>query len=116
MHFIKSIPFFENNNNSKNIIIYTKKNIDDIEDRINNILDKYDEKCKYYIHCNESYYMLSFNVDIKQYDAMIQTEVQINIFKDKFNDAIIEIDKKIEEHPEWNDIKKDLHKKLSHKI
>jgi hypothetical protein len=113
--FINNIPNFNKsllNENEKNIILYTKINICDIENILNSTIDKFDEKCKYYINYFDSYYSLSFKVDINQLDAMMETSVQINIYKNDVNDSIIVIDKNIDSHPEWKDIKKNLYKNL----
>lgn len=113
--FINNIPLFNKsslNENEKNIILYTKINICDIENILNSTLDKFDEKCKYYINFFDSYYSLSFKVDISQLDAMMETSVQINIYKNDLNDSVIIIDKNIDSHPEWQEIKKKLYKNL----
>ncbi len=115
--YIKNIPLFDTNINSntfidKSIMLNTKIDISEIENKLNKILDKFNEKIKYYIHCDESFYDISFNVGFQQYQAMIETSITINIYKNDINKAIIVISKKIDEHPEWADVKKELFKKL----
>lgn len=113
--FVNNIPFLEKNvstNEEKNIILYTKININDIEYTLNSTLDKFDSLCKYYSNLHDSYYLLSFKVDISQVEAMMATSVQINVYKNDINDCIIVIDKNIDMHPQWVEIKKALFKNL----
>jgi hypothetical protein len=114
MH-IKNIPLFNLDTNSKNfsdkyIFLQTNKDVFDIENNLNNILDKFTEKIKYYIDCNESLYDISFNVGIQQYQAMVDTSFTINIYKNTNNKIILIISKNIDSHPEWNELKKNLFK------
>jgi hypothetical protein len=107
---IEKVPIFEdlNQNNDKKVIIKTKVSLDKLEDFLNKILDKYHEKCKYFVNLNEIYYGISFNVGIEQINAMIQTMFYLYIYKDTNGQSIIKIVSEDQEHPEWKDIKKDL--------
>jgi hypothetical protein len=110
MNYIESFPYYENNNET-NDILYTKVPIDDIEHNIIKILDKYNEICKYYININNASFTVSFNVDQSQLNAMIQTSFQINIYKYN-NKPIVILSKEIQEHDQWSDILVDLLKKF----
>lgn len=118
--YIKNIPLFDSSVNAKtfsekNILLYTKININDIEKKINTILDIHNDKIKYYIHCNDSLYELSFNIGMNQYDMMVETGVTLYIYKNNFDEAVIILNKKIDEHPEWLNVKNDIINKLSRK-
>lgn len=110
MNYIESFPYYENNNETNNIL-YTKVPIDEIEYNIIKILDKYNEICKYYININNASFTVSFNVDQSQLNAMIQTSFQINIYKYN-NKPIVILSKEIQEHDQWSDILVDLLKKF----
>jgi hypothetical protein len=110
---VNNIPLYNNLKNNKEIIVKTSKSIYEIENSINNILDKYNEKCKYYIDINNSYYSVSFNVQINQLQGMIDTMLYIYIYKTNDNLSIIKIVDEKEEHPEFKIIKNDLVKVLS---
>lgn len=89
-------------------IINTQININNIENIINNFLDKYNEILKYYLYINENKWCVSFNVDLNQYDAMIKTMFEIKIYKDVNNNAILCISKEINEHEKWCEIYNEL--------
>ena len=111
----KNIPLFNKSDKSdkKDITINSKYTIYDIENEINNILDKHDIKCKYYINITESYYCVSFNVGINQYETMVDTMFYLYLYKNNENTCIIKIVNEKEDHPEWTTIKNDLIKNLS---
>lgn len=91
-----------NYNNSE--IIYTKTNINNIENILNNFFDKYDIKCKYYIDITENIYWISFNVGYEQIEEMHETMFSLKIFKDIDNNSILILSKEITENHNWNDI------------
>ena len=112
--FIKNIPIYDylaEEKYCKNII---KTNIksDDIEEKINKILDKHSNTCKYYININDSTWVVSFNVGIDQIEAMIKTMFEIRIFKDENNLVKIYFSEEIKEHEQWAEIYNDLIKNL----
>ena len=84
-------------------VIYTKISIDDIEDLINKTLDKHSEICKYYIHMDDNYWVVSFNVQLDQVDVMIETMFEIRLYK---NNSIITLSNEIKEHQQWRDVYK----------
>jgi hypothetical protein len=90
----------------------TKHKIDDIENIINNILDKYSEICKYYIDIENTYWCVSFNVGLEQLEAFYHTMFIINLYRDINNNSIIVISKEIYEHHQWREIFQELSKKL----
>lgn len=95
-------------------IIYSNIPINNCEKYINAILDTHSDICKYYINCVESCWSVSFNVNIEQYDAMVQTTFEIKLFKNIKNDnGIIILTKEIGQHDQWNNIHGDLRKKLN---
>jgi hypothetical protein len=104
----ENILIYDDNQRNKGFIIKTKKNINDIENIINNILDKYQDKCKYCININDAYYSISFNVGLNQLDAMMETIFLIYIYKSNIDLGIIKLVHEKEEHPEWTPIKNDL--------
>jgi len=105
---IANIPNY--NNIEKNNILITNISIDKIENTINNILDKYNELCKYYINYNECYWSVSFNVDLDQFEEMCKTAFEIKLFKGLLNNAIIEISNEINENNYWIELCRDLKK------
>lgn len=112
MQFIKIIPSYNESLSTNFDIIPTKISINDIESKINTILDKHSDICKYYINCDEASWVLSFNVGFDQIEAMIQTMVVINLFKDSNNISILTVSKEINEHQQWQDVHQSLFKKL----
>lgn len=96
----------------KNILFKTKYPINDIENIINCILDKYIDTCKYYIDIENFYWGVSFNVGLEQIEAMNHTMFLIYIYKDDDNNSIIIISNEIQEHTQWSSIFKELSKKL----
>jgi hypothetical protein len=96
------------NNLANEKIINTKINIDNIEDIINNFLDKHNEILKYYLFIDEKKWCVSFNLGLNQYDAMIKTMFEIKIYKDVNNKAILFISKEIDEHEKWTEIYNEL--------
>ena len=86
-------------------VIYTKIPIDDIEGLINKTLDKHSEICKYYIHMDDNYWVVSFNVQLDQVDVMIETMFEIRLYKNN-NNSIITLSNEIKEHPQWSDVYK----------
>ena len=86
-------------------VIYTKISIDDIEDLINKTLDKHSEICKYYIHMDDNYWVVSFNVQLDQVDVMIETMFEIRLYKNN-NNSIITLSNEIKEHQQWRDVYK----------
>jgi len=97
------IPLFDvkiTQKNEKQKIITTSISIDNIENKLNKILDKVNENIQYYINITESYYCISFKVGLQQIDALIETMVHLYIYKDNNNLSIIGISEKINEHQE----------------
>jgi Na+/phosphate symporter len=112
MTFITSFPTYNEDLIENNFeTINTNINIEHIEDKLNKIVEKFEEKCKYCINITESSYYITFNVDINQLEGMCKTMVEIKLFKDKNNKSIIAISKEIKEHHEWNDVYEHLIKK-----
>ena len=107
----KSNSILENSFQKQNII-KTKINLNNIENKINSILDKFDEFSKYYIHISENLWVVSFRVDISQLDALMKTSFEINIYKDINNYAILAISNEILEHPEWKTVYEALLREL----
>jgi hypothetical protein len=107
----KSNSILENSFQKQNII-KTKINLNNIENKINSILDKFDEFSKYYIHITENSWVVSFRVDINQLDALMKTSFEINIYKDINNNAILAISNEILEHPQWKTVYEALLREL----
>jgi hypothetical protein len=108
--------FNENSISDKYITIFTKTDINDIENKINNILDKFSDKCKYYINISDEqpYYYVSFNdnnieiinkfsFEIYIYKNIDETEIPM-----KDNKAIVVLSDGINSHPKWENLKKNL--------
>jgi len=85
-------------------VIYTKTSINDIEGLINKTLDKHSEICKYYIHMDDNYWGVSFNVQLDQVEVMAETMFEMHLYKDDSNNAIITLSKQIKEHHQWGDV------------
>ena len=95
------------NNDSE--IIKTTIKIDDIEDRLNNLLTKHNEICEYVINLNDHYWSVNFKVSkVDSLETLIMTSFQINLFKDKNQCSIIELSNEIKKFNEWNFVFKDL--------
>lgn len=90
----------------------TKYSIDQIENIINGILDKYSDFCKYYIDLENQFYCVSFNVSYDQIEAMNLTMFTINIYKDHNNSSIVIFSKEICEHHQWQGVFNDFLKKF----
>ena len=60
--------------------IFTKIDLDKIDDIIHKILDKYSDFCKYYFNIDETYWEVSFNVGLDQFEEMCQTMFEIYLF------------------------------------
>ena len=93
-------------------LLKTNININKIEEIINNILDKHNEICKYYINITENLWTVSFNVGIDQLEEMCNSSFNIYLFKDINNNSIINLSKEINEYHQWSEVKKDILKKL----
>jgi hypothetical protein len=93
-------------------IFNTNININKIENIIHSILDKHSDTCKYYINITENYWAVSFNVGMDQLDEMCKSTFQIDLYKDKNNNAIITLSNEINEYHNWSEVLKDLRKKL----
>lgn len=109
MNLITNIPPFTNDNTmiKDTFIIKTHINIDNIENYLNNILDKHNELCKYYINFKESTWTISFNIGYDQIEILMETTFEIYLFK-KDNNSILLISNKIKDRPEWNNLHSDL--------
>jgi len=107
---IQDIPIFDNSIKEKyrSCLLYTNINHKNIENKINRLLDKHQDICKYYINIEECYWIVSFNVGIEQVDAMIKTMFEIRIFKNNEDNINIYLSKEIEEHQQWNDVLQSL--------
>ena len=97
--------------------IFTVTDINDIEYKINNVLDQFSDKCKYYINYSDiqPYYRISFrldNYDNNNIDIMNKTSFEIYIYKNIDNKAVVVLSDGINSHPEWKDIKKSLKSNL----
>jgi hypothetical protein len=90
--------------------IFTKINIDQIDDIIHKILDKHSDICKYYFNIDKSYWGVSFNVGQDQIEAMCQTMFKIYLYKDEYNKSVIVLSKEITEHSQWGEVYNNLSK------
>ena len=113
--------FNENSISDKYIKIFTKTDINDIENKINNILDKFSDKCKYYINISDEqpYYYVSFNdnnieiinkfsFEIYIYKNIDDTDINETEIPMNDNKAIVVLSDGINSHPEWENVKKIL--------
>ena len=93
--FIKNFNIYnESLINEKYKKIFTITDINIIEYKINNVLDKFSEKCKYYINYSDTqpYYCVSFildNYDNNNIQIMIKTSFEIYIYKNIDNKAVV---------------------------
>lgn len=114
---IESIPLFndiDKNLSKDSIILKTKIFLEDIENKLCKILDKHSETAKYYINITENSWVVSFNVDISQFDAMCKTMFNIYLYKNTENNyAILSLSNEINEHPQWQELYNYLLKKLN---
>jgi hypothetical protein len=105
MTFLSNIQDIESHKTIKDeIVLNSDISIDNIKKSINKILDKNQETCKYYINYTNPSWTVSFNVDIRQLEAMIETSFEIIVYKDINNKTILVLTKEINEHPEWGNL------------
>jgi hypothetical protein len=105
---IINIPNFDGNllnNNYK--IFYTNILSELFESKLNNLIDKFDF-AKYYIHCNNSFWLISFKMDSSQFEEMIESSVKIKLCKDINNKSIVLLSNNINEYQEWIPLKEEL--------
>lgn len=110
MKEINTVPIFIKDENKK--YIYTQINIHDIEFQINRILDKHSELLKYYILCNDATWVVSFNVDLNQFEAMCNTMFSMELYQDENENSVIYISNEIYENNQWSPVLDNLIRKL----
>jgi hypothetical protein len=108
---ISKINLFDETRKTKNTI-KTSIRINNIQDIINTILDKYSEFSKFYLNLTDYYWTISFKPEVCQgdLDLMSKTMIEIMIYKDINDNSIINISENINEVKEWSDLLKDLSK------
>lgn len=110
MNYIEKFPIFSEDIH-KVEPLYSRIQLEDIENDIVKILDKHSDLCKYYINISDASFNVSFNVDESQLNAMIKTSFTINLYKYN-NKPLVILSKEIQEFNQWNIILVDLLKKL----
>ena len=108
MKYFNNVPIFISENNKKYNI--TTINIHDVEKEINRILDKHNELAKYYLVCNEAKWVVSFNVDMQQFDIMVETMFEIFLFQDENENSVFYLSSEINEHEQWSPVLNSLNK------
>ena len=108
MKYFNNVPIFISENNKKYNI--TTINIHDAEKEINRILDKHNELAKYYLVCNEAKWVVSFNVDMQQFDIMVETMFEIFLFQDENENSVFYLSSEINEHEQWSPVLNSLNK------
>ena len=109
---ILTIKLFDKNKLPQNaIIIKTKILLQEIENKLCKILDKYSETAKYYINIIENSWSVSFNVDLSQYEAMCKTMFTIELYKEN-EYSVLYLSKEITEHEQWQELYNYIMKKL----
>jgi hypothetical protein len=112
---IESILLFDNIKDKlskETIILKTKILLEDIENKLCKILDKHSETAKYYINISENSWVVSFNVDISQFEAMCKTMFNINIYNEN-NYTVVCLSNEVKEHPQWEELYNYILKKLN---
>ena len=106
MNMIKNIPLYDTFVQEKysSNILCTNISHENIERKINKLLERYEELCKYYINIDEGLWGVSFNVGADQIDAMVKTMFELRIFKTEENKINIYVSKEIREHHQWSDV------------
>jgi hypothetical protein len=99
MKYIHTVPIFIQENDKK--YNRTNINIHNVEKEINRILDKHHELAKYYLVCNESKWVVSFNVDMQQFDVMTETMFELQLFQDENENAVFYLSNEINDHRQW---------------
>lgn len=107
---IDNIPIYNNINIKNSEIFNTTIRIENIENTLNEILDKHNELCKYFINYTEFYWSVSFNVDMDQLEEMLKTTVEIKIYKGTYGNSILHISKEINENRHWTELLNDFKK------
>lgn len=108
MKYFNNVPIFISENNKKYNI--TTINIHDAEKEINRILDKHNELAKYYLVCNEAKWVVSFNVDMQQFDIMVETMFEIFLFQDENENSVFYLSSEVNEHEQWSPVLNSLNK------
>ena len=108
MKYFNQVPIFIQDNDKKYNI--TNINIHDSEKEMNRILDKHNELAKYYLDCNETKWVVSFNVNMQQFDIMTETMFEIKLFQDENENAVFFVSNEINEHQQWSPILDSLNK------
>ena len=108
MKYFDNVPIFISENNKK--YNFTNMNIHDTEKEINRILDKHSKLAKYYLVCNEAKWVVSFNVDMQQFDIMVETMFEIFLFQDENENAIFYVSNGVNEHEQWSPVLNSLDK------
>ena len=99
MKYINTVPIFIQENDKK--YNCTNINIHNVEKEINRILDKHHELAKYYLVCNEAKWVVSFNVDMQQFDIMTETMFELQLFQDENENAVFYLSNEINDHAQW---------------
>lgn len=106
MKTINTVPIFIKEDNKK--YLSTTINIHDIEFQINNTLDKHSDTLKYYILCNDAKWIVSFNVDMNQFEAMCSTMFSIEVYQDENENSVIYLSNEIYDNHQWKQILNNL--------
>jgi len=102
MKYIHNVPIFIKENDKK--YNFTNINIHDAEKEINRILDKHHELAKHYLVCNEAKWIVSFNVNMQQFDVMVETMFELQLFQDENENAIFYLSNEIYDHGQWTPV------------
>jgi hypothetical protein len=106
---ISKINLFNETKKTENTI-KTSIKTNNIEDKMNTILNKYSKFSNFYINLTDCYWAISFKPEVCQGDQnlMIETMIEIMIYKDVNDNIIINISENINKVNEWSDLLKDL--------
>ena len=106
------VPIFKKNDKYKESnIISTNLNLYNTEQYINNILNNNEETCNYYINITESIYCIQLKLN--DYDSILQSMVDIYIFKDDIENIILYLSDEIDMYNEWSAIKNEIISKFN---
>jgi hypothetical protein len=109
---IELFPLYEENSLiNECTTLHTKTCINDIENKLNRILDKHERMCSYYMNITD----VSYCIELKQMVENMTRDgsFEIKIYKSIDNKAIVTLSRTVSEVPYWSQLHEDLLRKLS---
>lgn len=95
--------------------LHTRININNIEHKLNHILDKYHKLCSYYLNITDLLYSVEINCEMQNMiENMAENGMfEIKIYKSIDDKAIITLSKSVSEYQHWSQLYETLIRKLT---